>query len=180
MAEPVVARTATSTIDPNHIPALLGTGLVLLFIILGSIAAHFAGRALQRRREQRAVRAAPGWDASAADAVTTDLRATPGPVVRMRRKDPEPDQPVAPVEAPQVAAVGETAQALEENVRALLYRLRGDLKSNPQPESARVADVAVSSTFESPPMAPAAPSAAAGDLEAALAIWAGNKKRVSP
>jgi hypothetical protein len=185
MAEPVAARPATSTIDPNHIPALLGTGLVLLFIILGSIAAHFAGRALQARRLRRAAREAPApsWDSSHAD-VEADLRAAPGPVVRMRRKDQEPDGPVAPHETPPVAAAGETAQALEENVRALLHRLRSDLKSNPQPnldpKPSRFADVAESDPSESPPMAPAALSSADGDLEAALAIWAGNKKRVSP
>jgi hypothetical protein len=185
MAEPVAARTATSTIDPNHIPALLGTGLVLLLIILGSIAAHFAGRVLQGRRLRRAAREAPSpsWDSSHAD-VETNLRTLSAPVVQMRRKDKAPDRPVAPDETAPVVAAGETAQALEENVRALLHRLRSDLKSNPQPnlnpKPSRVADVAASVPSESPPMAPAALSSADGDLEAALAIWAGNKKRVSP
>ena len=167
---PIAERPSASVMDSGHIPALLGTALVLAFIILGSIASQQAGRFLQRRRHQRALHdaAAGRWDAPHADDAVLDI-ATAAPRVRRRERATEP-RDARPVVDP--APVPATALALEDNVRELLHRLQVDLKTR----SARPAGAAVSAPH---PVTPAAPSPAnvPGDLEAALAVWAGKKKR---
>jgi len=176
---PAAAPPSTSAIDPAHIPALLGTALVLLFIILGSIGAQFAGRVLQRRRHRRALHEAfPSiGDPPASESEAMDLYAEPAAPSRVRRKEREPHRQVAPRETPPLAAASdETAQVLEENVRELLHRLRSDLKPKSPPKSPLKSQPASapSGLRLVPPAVPPVP----GDLEAALAVWAGNKKRV--
>jgi len=155
-------RSPATAVDGGaHIPALLGTGLALVIIVLGSMVARMGAKLFGsgRRRTPPRVAASP---------VT----------VPMRRADDAPDlvpvmpherdiaratrPPRAPIAAPPVRprdgahAGSESARVLEENVRELLHRLRGDLAS----------------------AASAAPqSRSAEDLDQALAMWRGRRQR---
>jgi len=177
---PAAERPVTSTTDPGHLPALLGTALVLVFIVLGSVGAHFAGRFLQRRRLRRIVRDGASWDVAGSGAPragTADVAAVTPAMRRVRPNEWESDQHADLREAALVAEPGpqrEAAQVLESSVRELLHRLQSDLKS----KSSRSGDVATAAASRPRPvLGPPPPAAAAGDLEAALAIWAGKKAR---
>jgi hypothetical protein len=159
-------------VDPAHVPALLGTALVLAFIIVASIAARLAGGFLRRRQHRRSVsEASPNWDALFADTAAPDITALPA----VRRPEPEPRE--GPRVAKPAREIRHTLdrETLESNVRALLYRLQSDINTKPPGVDAG----AVSTEIE--PEAPMAPTDSppsglvSGDLEAALAVWSGKK-----
>ena len=78
-------------VDPAHVPALLGTALVLAFIILASSAARLAGRFLRRRSHRRTVsEVSPDWDELFADTAAPDITPLSAMRRRDRTKEPEP------------------------------------------------------------------------------------------
>jgi hypothetical protein len=110
----------------THMPALLGAALALLIVVLGSIVARLAASVIRSRRRRRVLDAIAATDAppiySAQD--------VPGLVpVMPRERDGARKRRVRRL-SPDVPAArpdGDEAQALEENVRDLLRRVRGGL-----------------------------------------------------
>jgi hypothetical protein len=158
-AAPVEAETGA------HMPVLLGAALALLIVALGSIVVRIATSMIRARRRARALDAVAERDAppmfSAEDA--------PGLVPVMprerditgERRMPRPPRRITPAarpeHAPDRAAVASDPPArprpdsreLEENVRDLLHRMRGDLVDRrpapaapaaPQPSAAQELD----------------------------------------
>jgi hypothetical protein len=163
---PIAERPAASATDYGHIPALLGTALVLACIILASVAAQYVGGLLQRRRHERAIQtaAASRWDAPPLDDPGLDIAAAPRPRRHDWQTEPRDARPLAEPAA---------ALALEDNVRELLHRLQTDLKG----KSRRPAGAAARAPMPVTPAAPQPAANASGDLEAVLAFWAGKKAR---
>jgi hypothetical protein len=76
---PAVERVAPPVDDPTHLPALLGTGLALVLIIIGSLAGRLIFRFFRRPRRRVAVDlSSPDWGAA-----HSDLDASPGIVPAM-------------------------------------------------------------------------------------------------
>ena len=153
----------TAAVDDGgaHIPALLGTGLALVIIVLGSMVARMAAKGLGSGRRRSAQRVA----ASPVAAPIHRADDAPGLVPLMPREGDlaratrPPRAPIAapPVRPRDVAPAGsDNARVLEKNVRDLLHRLRGDLASA---------------------ATPAPQSRSAEDLDQALAMWRGRRQR---
>ena len=165
----------------EHIPALLGTGLVLILILVGSFAFRIAVRVLRRPRGQ-VVRDATmsRWDAYAdaslapqiADARSdiTDVRPDNAPPLRpddwVSDDMPEPHEAIAKPGVSPRAEPATNQSLFDANVRELLRRLPTALAKGPglairvQRDRAPPADKHV----PAPPLVP-------GDLNAALASW---------
>lgn len=173
---PPTARPATSAVDPAHVPALLGTALVLAFIILASIAARLAGRFLRRQPNPRTLsEVSPNWDALGTPA--PDITALPVVRRRDRAKEPEPPEGMRvadPARETRHTLDREIPQGLENNVRELLHRVRRDVNAKPPGVDDRAASTEIEpnvpmASTNSPPAAPVS-----ADLEAALAVWSGK------
>lgn len=179
---PKIERRGESGMDMSHLPALLATALALACIIFGSFALRLAARMLGARR-RHVVRDAPtvDWDGEYAEAQLVPEITTmpPGRAARVRprvRNSTPPMQLLARAAHPP----RETAQMLEANVRGLLRRLRMDLAAKPGDAASAEPGDAAAAESAAPPPPPyvsdvQAPSLALGDLEAALALWRGNR-----
>ena len=170
----------------EHIPALLGTGLVLVLILLGSVAFRIAARVLRRPQPQVFHEAGVSrWDSysdaslaphSAEERLDiTDVRPDSAPPLRpddwVSDDMPERREPIVePGVSPQ-AEPATNESLLDADVRELLRRLPTALAKGPGPairverDRARRADKRVSA----PPLVP-------GDLNAALASWQGRRR----
>lgn len=171
----------------EHIPALLGTGLVLVLILLGSLAFRIAARVLRRPRRHAFQEAAVSrWDDAYADAPLAPHMADARPDITDVRPDSAPplhpddwvsdDMPERrePIAEPRVAPQAEpaTSQSLfDADVRELLRRLPTALAKGPglaiRVERDRAPPAA--KRVPAPPLVP-------GDLNAALASWQGRRR----
>jgi hypothetical protein len=167
-----IERTAAPVEEPAHMPALLGTALALVIIVLGSIAVRLGSRLLRWPR-RRTILAPP---VSGSNPPFYGADETPGLVPVMPRHGDitrEMFAPRAPAVAPPALRArppaGEAAAApsheavrvLEENVRDLLRRLRPELPA--QPRGPAVPDAH-------------APSKAVSELDEVLAAWRGRRR----
>ncbi len=160
--------------DPAHIPALLGTALVLAFIVLGSLALRMAAR-LARRRSRAAMRDPVAASAYADAQLVPDTTAEPAMPARAQRRAVR-NRPRArgsrkeAVSAPPRDTAPILAQ--EASLRGLLRRLQAaDLAAKP------ASDGSIAATHAPAPVVPEreAPPLALGDLEAALAVWCAKR-----
>ena len=171
----------------EHIPALLGTGLVLVLILLGSIAFRIAARVLRRPQRQVFHEAAVSrWDAypdaplaphiAEARSDITDVRPDSAPPLRpddwVSDDMPERREPIVePRVSPQAEPAPTSHSLLDADVRELLRRLPTALAKGPglairvERNGAPRADKRV----PAPPLVP-------GDLTAALASWQGRRR----
>lgn len=224
--------------DPAHMPALLGIGLALAIIVLGSLAVREILKLIHwpRRRVILGPPAStwdsawdsnwdttpdPSWDAqpthpqgslpqdsrpqeshpqdarlqasrpqgsrpqvSLADVSRQDLSPDVIPVVPRRseiardKREPRADRSARPHDEPTrearrepaVAPSRETARALEDNVRALLGRLRTELPRADGPATGAKGERRAPSTRD------AEAHAVADDLEAALEVWRARRR----
>jgi hypothetical protein len=162
-----IERTAAPVEEPAHMPALLGTALALVIIVLGSIAVRLGSRLLRWPR-RRTILAPPATDSNPPFYRADE---TPGLVPVMPRHGDitrEMFAPRAPAVAPPALRTGtrageaaaapshEAVRVLEENVRELLRRLRPELQAQPRGPAVPDAD---------------APSKAVSELDEVLAAW---------
>jgi hypothetical protein len=169
---PGIERTAAPVEEPAHMPALLGTALALVIIVLGSIAVRLGSRLLRWPRQQTIL----GPPASDPSPPFYRAEETPGIVPVMPRPSDmtrEMFAPRAPAVAPPALRTRprtgehaatpsqEAARVLEENVRELLRRLKPELQAQPR----------------GPAVAPThAPSKAVSELDEVLAAWRGRRR----
>ena len=171
----------------EHIPALLGTGLVLLLILLGSVAFRIAARVLRRPQPQVFHEAGVSrWDSysdaslapHSADARADITDVCPDSAPPLRPDDwvsddmPEPLESIAELRvSPQAEPAPSNHSLLDADVRELLRRLPTALAKGPglairvERDGAPRADKRV----PAPPLVP-------GDLNAALASWQGRRR----
>jgi hypothetical protein len=172
----------------EHIPALLGTGLVLVLILLGSLAFRVAARVLRPRHHAFQEAAMSRWDDGYADAPLAPHMVDARPDITDVRPDSAPplhpddwvsdDMPERrePIAEPRVAPQAEpaTSQSLfDADVRELLRRLPTALAKGPglaiRVERDRAPPAATAKRVPAPPLVP-------GDLNAALASWQGRRR----
>jgi hypothetical protein len=147
-------------------PALLGTALALVIIVLGSIAVRLGSRVLRWPRRRTTL----GPPASGSNPPFYRAEEIPGLVPVMPRQSDitrEMFAPRAPAVAPPALrttprAGEDAARVLEENVRELLRRLKPELQA--QPRGPAVPDAQ-------------APSKAVSELDEVLAAWRGRRRK---
>jgi hypothetical protein len=168
---PVVERPAAAAAGDGHMPALFGAAFALVIIVLGSVVARLGAKLARARRRGVA------GDPASISMAPPFLRAqdAPGLVPPMPPEDDIADAAPppwmtrgAPAAPPDGAPSGDdavsnrdSARELEQNVRELLHRMRGELQrapgasASPQPRSPQ-------------------------ELDELLAAWRGGRRRPVP
>jgi len=166
-----VERTSGPVDDDSHMPALLGAAIALVIIVLGSIVARFVSKLVRSRRRRKALHATaatipPMYPAEDAPDLVPVMPREDIVVSAMRSPRVPIDDPFAPRRAAAnrsddaVAQSGD-AQALDENVRELLRRLRNELPATPPPA----------------PKASVPQPKSAEELDQVLAMWREGRRR---
>jgi hypothetical protein len=165
IGEPPAAVAA----DDTHMPALFGAAVALFVIVVGSIVARLVAKLVRSRRHRDV---APVAAASAPPPVlpAQDTPALVPPMPReddithaapppwMTRRAPAARPDAAPAAAGAAPPDRDSARELEDNVRALLHRMRG--------ESQRIPEVSAAPQPRSP-----------DEFDELLAAWRSGRRR---
>jgi hypothetical protein len=179
--------------DGGHLPAIFGTALVLLIIVVGSIVVRLAAKLIRSRRRGSAPRA-PAAMPPPPILRAQDAPALVPPMPHEGDVAREPRVPRAPRRMPAVrqneATAGSDtaahdparARELEQNVRDLLHRMRSDLPMEPR---AQVKSERPQLPSERPQPSPERPQPSseraqppsAQELDQVLAMWREGRRR---